>query len=156
MPVAAANQPVSPQPASPQPGTDSRLALIVDPTQPSGLLANTVAVIAVGLGAADGSLGAMPLLDRRGRATASIANRPIPVLQAEGPALAALLARALPAPPGGVVVAFPRFGRSLHVFEDYRALFPSRDLLEEPIEGIGLAGPPRWVKSLTGSLRLLR
>jgi len=151
MPDAAADQPVSPET-----GTDTRLALIVDPTQPPGLLANTAAVIAVGLGAADGSLGAVPLLDSRGRATASIANRPIPVLQADGAVLAALLARALPAPPGAVVVAFPRFGRSLHVFEDYRALFPSRDLLEEPVEGIGLAGPARWVKSLTGSLKLLR
>ena len=28
--------------------------------------------------------------------------------------------------------------------------------LEEPVEGIGLAGPARWVKSLTGSLKLLR
>lgn len=54
------------------------------------------------------------------------------------------------------MVAFPRFGRSLHVFEEYRALFPNRDLLEEPVEGIGLAGPARWVKSLTGSLKPLR
>lgn len=145
------------EPAIPRlPAADIRLALIVDPAQPPGLLANTAAVIAVGLGAADGTLGAVPLVDRHGRATASIANRPIPVLQAEGAALAALLARALPAPPGATVVAFPRFGRSLHVFDDYRALFPSRDLLEEPVEGIGLAGPARWVKSLTGSLKLLR
>ena len=138
------------------PAADIRLALIVDPSQPPGLLANTAAVISVGLGAADPSLGAVPLVDRRGRASASIANRPIPVLQPDATGLAALLARALPAPPGATVVAFPRFGRSLHVFDDYRALFPSRDLSEEPVEGIGVAGPARWVKSLTGSLKLLR
>lgn len=135
---------------------DLRLALIVDPAQSPGLLANTAAVIAVGLGAADGSLGAVPLVDRHGRTTASIANRPIPVLQADGAGLAAILRRALPAPAGATVVAFPRFGRSLHVFEDYRAQFQDRDLLGDPLEGVGLAGPAKWVKSLTGSLRLLR
>lgn len=138
------------------PVADTRIAVVVDPTQPPGLLANTVAVIAVGIGAADASLGAVPLVDSLGRTTASIANRPIPILQPGNDGLAALLARALPAPAGATVVAFPRFGRSLHVFDDYRALFPSKDLFAEPIEGIGLAGPARWVKSLTGSLKLLR
>lgn len=135
---------------------DIRIAMVVDPALPPGLLANTVAVIAVGIGAADPTLGAVPLTDCRGRTIASSANQPIPVLQADAQALAAVLVRALPAPAGATVVAFPRFGRSLHVFGDFRRQFPSRDLLAEPIEGIGLAGPARWVRSLTGSLKLLR
>lgn len=135
---------------------DVRIAMVVDPALPPGLLANTVAVIGVGIGAADSTLGAVPLTDRQGRTIASSANQPIPVLQAEAQALVAVLARALPAPAGATVVAFPRFGRSLHVFDDFRRQFPGRDLLAEPIEGIGLAGPARWVRSLTGSLRLLR
>jgi hypothetical protein len=70
--------------------------------------------------------------------------------------MAALLTRALRAPEGATVVAFLRYGRSLHVFEEYRRQFPDRDLLAEPVDGIGLAGPARWVRSLIGSLKLLR
>jgi hypothetical protein len=32
----------------------------------------------------------------------------------------------------------------------------SIDIATETIEGLGLAGPEKWVKSLTGSLKLLR
>ncbi|GHD41891.1 hypothetical protein GCM10017083_06280 [Thalassobaculum fulvum] len=139
-----------------QPAPDIRVAVIVDPTLALGQITNTVAVVGVGIGAADASLGAVPLTDSRGRTVASSSNRPIPILQADGPAMAALLARALPAPEGATVVAFLRYGRSLHVFEEYRRQFPDRDLLAEPVDGIGLAGPARWVRSLTGSLKLLR
>jgi hypothetical protein len=62
----------------------------------------------------------------------------------------------LPAPAGAIIVAFPQFARAIHRFADYRALFPSRDLGAEVIDGIGLAGPEKWVRSLTGSLKLLR
>lgn len=139
-----------------QPSPDIRIAVIVDPTLALGQIANTVAVVGVGIGAADASLGAVPLTDSQGRTIASSSNRPIPILQADGPAMAALLARALPAPESATVVAFLRYGRSLHVFEEYRRQFPDRDLLAEPVDGIGLAGPARWVRSLTGSLKLLR
>jgi hypothetical protein len=46
--------------------------------------------------------------------------------------------------------------RSLHDFAAYQAQLARRDLAAETIEGLGLAGPEQWVKSLTGSLKLLR
>lgn len=139
-----------------QPAPDVRVAIVVDPALPAGLMANTVAVVGVGLGAADPGLGAVPLTDRNGRTVTSSSNQPIPVLQADAEAIAGLLGRALPAPPGAAVVAFLRYGRRLHVFEDYRRQFPDRDLLAEPVDGVGLVGPGRWVRSLTGALKLLR
>ena len=51
---------------------------------------------------------------------------------------------------------FPRFARNIHLFADYLAEFPRRDLQGEVIEGLGMAGPAKWVKSLTGDLKLLR
>jgi hypothetical protein len=44
-------------------------------------------------------------------------------------------------------------GPRLH---DYAALVPTLDLPAERIDGIGLAGPGRWVRSLTGALKLFR
>lgn len=136
--------------------TDSCIAIIVDPGLPLGLLANTVAAIAIGLGAADTAFGNSVLTDAAGRAVQTSANRPVPILQASPEAIGALLLKSLPAPQGATVVPFPRFARSIHCFADYRAEFPRRDVQAESIEGLGLAGPARWVKSLTGSLKLLR
>jgi hypothetical protein len=48
------------------------------------------------------------------------------------------------------------FARALHDYADYESAFPTRDLSGEAIDGLGLAGPSKWVRSLTGSLRLLR
>ena len=140
----------------PDPTPALRLAVIVDPALPPGLLANTVATIAIGIGAALPALGNTPLTDAAGREVRNSADRPVPILQAPEGAIRALLLRALPVPEGAVVVPFPRFARGLHAFADYRAAFPGRDLADEALDGLGLAGPDRWVRSLTGSLRLLR
>jgi Protein of unknown function (DUF2000) len=135
---------------------DLRIAVVVDPALTIGLLANTVAAIGVGLGGALPLLAGTLLTDSGGRAVRTSANRPVPILQATPEAMSALLARALPLPHGGVVVPFPRFARSLHRFEDYLAEFPRRGLADEAIDGLGFCGAEKWVRSLTGSLKLLR
>lgn len=133
-----------------------RLAIILDPALPPGLLANTAAVIGVGLGALWPALAATALTDAQGRSIHNSANRALPILQATPDTLRALLLKALPPPDGASVVAFPQFARAIHGFEEYQALFPGKDLAIEVIEGVGLAGPEKWVRSLTGSLKLLR
>ena len=133
-----------------------RIAIIVDPTLPLGFLANTVATIAVGIGAAQPIFGNTVLTDAAGRSIHNSANRPVPILQATPEVIRSLLLKALPAPGEARVVAFPEFARSLHAFADYQEQFPTRDLASEAIVGLGIAGPEKWVKSLTGSLKLLR
>jgi hypothetical protein len=54
------------------------------------------------------------------------------------------------------VVVFPAFAESVHDYASYEEALRARDLAEEPLRGIALAGPRRWVRSLTGMLRLLR
>jgi hypothetical protein len=135
---------------------DWRVAIIVDPALAPGLLANTVAVIGVGLGAAAPWLGQHALSDALGRTVFNSANRPVPVLQASAEGIGQLLIRALPAPQGAIVVPFPAYARALHDFAEYRSEFGVRDLACELTEGLGLAGPSKWVRSLTGALKLLR
>jgi hypothetical protein len=135
---------------------DIRVAIIVDPTLPLGLLANTVAALGIGIGAAEEQLGRTLLTDLRGRTVTTSSNRPVPILQAEPPVIGALLLRALAAPDAGIVVPFPRFARAVHDFAAYTAEFPLHDLETTAIDGLGLAGPQKWVRSLTGSLKLLR
>jgi hypothetical protein len=134
----------------------SRIVIIVDPSLPAGLIANTAATIGIGLGAVEPNLGGTILTDIAGRAIHASAKRPVPILQASAQEICALLMRAQAAPPGARVIAFPQFARKLHDFADYLSEFPNRDLASETIEGLGLAGPDKWVRSLTGSLKLLR
>jgi len=140
-----------------QPAEDTRVAVVVDPAQGGpGLLGNTIATIAIGLGAAAPQLGGPQLVDRAGYAVQPSATVPVPVLQADPDVLRELLARALQGDQGRIVVAFPGFARSMHDFPAYQLEFARRDLATEDLHGVGLAGPRKWVASLTGSLRLLR
>jgi hypothetical protein len=135
---------------------DKRIAIIVDPSLAIGLIANTVATIAVGLGGAEPAFGNVTLTDAAGRSIKNSADRPVPILQARAEAIRATLLRALPTREGEIVIPFPQFARELHEFAAYREQLAARDLATETIEGLGLAGPEKWVKSLTGSLKLLR
>lgn len=135
---------------------DWRVAVIVEPALPAGELANTVAVLSIGLGAAAPALAGARLADQAGRIFHVSANKPVPVLQAAAADLKSLLLKALPASEGALVVPFPRFARALHVYADYEASMPERDLSLEAIDGVALAGPTKWIRSLTGSLKLLR
>lgn len=135
---------------------DHRIAIIVDPTLPLGFLANTVATVAVGIGAAQPIFGNTVLTDAAGRSIHNSADRPVPILQAPPEVIRSLLLKSFPTPSEARVIAFPEFARSLHAFADYQAELPNRDLAVETIVGLGICGPEKWVKSLTGSLKLLR
>lgn len=98
----------------------------------------------------------MALHDASGRVFRCSANRPVPILQAPSAVLRDLMIKAFPLPGGGTVIPFPRFARGIQVFEDYAGRFADTDMADEVIDGIALCGPPKWLRSLTGSLKLLR
>ncbi|AGB72412.1 MULTISPECIES: DUF2000 domain-containing protein [Rhizobium] len=135
---------------------DIRLAIVINPALPLGLIANTAGAISIGLGAKFPSLAARQLTDREERTIDISSNMPIPILQADAETIRSLLLKTLPVENDRAIVPFPAFARSLHDYREYEATFPDRDLAGEAIDGLGLAGPSKWVKSLTGSLKLLR
>ncbi|OHV81742.1 DUF2000 domain-containing protein [Rhizobium sp. LCM 4573] len=135
---------------------DIRLAIIVNPALSLGFLANTVGAVSIGLGAKLPLLAARQLTDRDGRAIDISSNHPVPILQADADAIRSIMLKAIDYPERRSVVAFPAFARSLHDYREYEATFPDRNLTAETIDGLGIAGPAKWVKSLTGSLKLLR
>ncbi|MGV1755499.1 DUF2000 domain-containing protein [Rhizobium sp. A22-96] len=135
---------------------DIRLAIVINPDLPLGLIANTAGAIAIGLGARFPALAAQSLTDREDRTIDISSNMPVPMLQADADTIRSLLLKALSQLGERAIVPFPAFARSLHDYREYEATFPGRDLSEEAIDGLGIAGPSKWVKSLTGSLKLLR
>lgn len=135
---------------------DLRLAIIINPALPMGLIANTVAALSIGLGAKLPALGAQRLTDMSGRPIDTSSKLPVPVLQAEAELLGSIMGKATERIDDGAVVVFPAFARSLHNYGDYLETFPTRELSSEVIDGVAVAGPAKWVKSMTGSLKLLR
>lgn len=135
---------------------DNRLAIVVNPELPLGLLANTVGAIGIGLGARLSWLGNRPLTDADGRTIDDSSILPVPILAATPEVIQALMLKAMPRADDCALVVFPAFSRVLHDYREYEALLPDKHLADEVIDGVGLCGPAKWVKSLTGSLRLLR
>ncbi len=135
---------------------DWRIAIVVDPALAPGLIANTVAVIAIGIGAACPALAGDTLTDAAAHSYWISANRPVPILQANYSSIQTVFLKSLPPPQSAVVVPFPSFARSVHTYQDYAVRVPTLDLGSERLDGIGLAGPTRWVRSLTGALKLFR
>lgn len=135
--------------------TDLRVAIVVSPDQPLGLLANTVATIGVGLAAEHPGLGGVVLTDAAGASIYCSADRPVPILQSDPAGLQTLLKRAQ-ADEAITCVAFPVFARSLHEFSEYEEAFPARTLSEEDLAGVGICGPSKVIRSLTGAFKLLR
>ena len=134
-----------------------RVAVIVAPDMPLGLVANSVGVIAVGLGAQCPHLADGALADGGGRRFASVCNQPMPVLQADRATIRNVMLKAFARRQNGAaIVPFPAFARSIHVFADYEKALGTKSLEDEEIDGLGLAGPAAWIRSLTGSLKLLR
>lgn len=135
---------------------DLRLAIIVNPELPLGLLANTVGAISIGLGAKLPFIAARQLIDKMGVSIDISSDRPVPILQADAVIIRGLTLKAASFEERQAVVIFPAFARSLHVYAEYEAAFPEKELANEVIDGLGIAGPAKWVRSLTGSLKLLR
>ena len=135
---------------------DWHVAIVIEPELGVGRIANTAAVIAIGLGAARPQLGNERLSDAARHGFFTSANRPVPLLQASRQRLSELLLAAWSAPADVIVVPFPSFARELHEYAEYLAQVARVDLSQEPLDGIGLAGTKKWVRSLTGALKLLR
>lgn len=135
---------------------DFRIAIVVDPMLPIGFLSNTVAAIGIGIGAAQPGFGGVELVDHSGNTIVNSSDRPVPILQADEERMQSLIEKFGDRPDSAIVIAFPAFARSLHSFADYEAAFPACTLSGEKIDGIGISGPSKWIKSLTGSFKLLR
>ena len=131
------------------------VVVVVDAGLPRGVLADTVAAISIGLGAASPISGGEPLEDCDHQQVHAVSERGVPVLGAGQSVLGNALRGALPTPGGGVVAPFPVFARRIRTFEEYRDSLTERHLKDEPLAGLGLIGPERWVRSSTGSLGLL-
>ncbi|WP_193588428.1 DUF2000 domain-containing protein [Yersinia hibernica] len=133
-----------------------RVAIIVNPELPLGLIANTTSAVGIGLAAKFPQLAGAVLSDSAGKEIDVSSKLPVPILQANASQMREILLKAWAASHERAIVPFPAFARTMHSFQDYEEAFALRSLADEPLDGLGLVGPEKWVRSLTGALKLLR
>ncbi len=137
--------------------TVEKIAVVLNAALPAGQAANVAACLSAGLAAAQTGWAGRPLQDAAGLASVASAHLPIAVLRAEADALAALLVRLQAGPPhDGVVCLFPAYAQTVNDGSTYWAMHQQTTHAQTPMLGVALAGPRRWVNSLTGSLGLWR
>lgn len=123
-----------------------------------GAAANIAACLAAGLTAARPGWAGQSLVDAAGLASAASSHLPITILRADPDPMRSLLAQlaAAASEPDSVVSLFPAYAQAMHGCEAYWQRHRETAHAEEPMLGIGLHGPKRWVTRLTGSLPLWR
>jgi hypothetical protein len=126
--------------------------VVVDEDLAPGLAANAAAVVAMTLGARAPGLIGEDYADAAGSVHPGLITKGLPILRAPADELPALRARADAAEVG--VIGFPVNGHQTNDYEEFREMLAST--AEPGYLGLALYGPAKTIRSLTGSLPLLR
>ncbi|CUI63177.1 Uncharacterized protein conserved in bacteria [Achromobacter xylosoxidans] len=123
----------------------------------AGQAANASACLAAGLVARQPNWAGQALRDADGMLSSAISHLPIIVLTADEARMAQLRERlSLPMPGDAGMTLFPAYAREIHEAAEYWARHRQTSHRDQPLLGVGLAGPRRWINALTGSLPMLR
>lgn len=132
-----------------------KIVMIVNNELPLGLAANACAVLGISLGRREKGILGPAITDRSGAAHYGITHMNIPVLAADGDGLKGIYARAADAT-DVEIIDFNTIAQECRDYTHYRerlSATPTEDLC---FSGLCLAGPPKKINGLTGSLGLFR
>lgn len=136
---------------------ETKCVIIVDESLPTGILANTAAILGISLGRLIPESVGPDVEDASGRPHAGIITLPLPVLKGNQELLRALREK-LYAPDfyDLTVVDFSDVAQGCHIYNDY--IQKAKTTYEEDYTYLGIAmfGNKKKVNKLTGSLPLLR
>lgn len=137
--------------------TVTRCAFIIDPALPRGLIANTAAILAMSLGKQRPHLVGPDVHDADGDRHPGITAIAMPILAADGGALAALRQRAAAAEAAGLaLIGVTDAAQQARTYADYEARLGASHPGDLRYLGLCLHGPAALVRSLTGHLPLMK
>lgn len=135
----------------------NKCVFIVDNTLPIGLIANTCAVLALSLGKNHPELVGHDLHDRDGDLHPGITTVVMPILGSAKDSIAAIRRKAKGQASDGLqIIDVSNIAQQTKTYGDYGGLLKETSSEELQYFGICLFGPAQLIKSLTGSLPLLR
>lgn len=134
---------------------EQKCVIVLDKALPVGLLANTAAILGTTLGKLRPEIVGADVRDQEGRAHVGIVNIPVPVLQADAAALAALRERLYgPEGEGVLAVDFSDTAQGCGDYGEYEDKMAQKGA--SCYLGVLLCGRKKQVGKLTGNLPLLR
>jgi hypothetical protein len=133
---------------------DLKVALIIDPELPIGLLANTAAVLALTLGRRMDGLIGPDVMDGSGQRHLGITTVTLPVLSAPAPAIRELWIRATELEL--LVVDFSEAAQTTTTYDAYTAKLKATPAADVRYLGIAICGARKLINKLAGSLAVLR
>lgn len=134
-----------------------KCVLIMDAGLPSGVIANTAAILGITLGCRVPEVVGADVADGSGRAHLGIIEFPVPVLKGDA-ALLHSLREQLYAPEfsGLTVVDFSTLAQSCQTYPEFQEAMGSAPADSLQYLGLAICGAKKQVNRLTGSLPLLR
>lgn len=135
---------------------ENKCVMVIDSELPTGLIANTAAVLALTLGKKIEGIIGPHVVDGGGQVHEGITTTPIPILKGSGKAIKELRDTISGNYPDLLLVDFSNTAQTTNNYEGYIkkiASFTSADL---EYLGIAIYGNKKSVNTLTGSLPLLR
>lgn len=138
-------------------GQDSKCVIILDDALPTGLLANTAAILGITLGKLVPQLIGEDVQDASGQTHPGITTLPVPILRGSREALYAMREKLYSKDYSDMVaVDFSDVAQRCVNYEDYKAKAKAESASGHSYLGIAILGPRKKVLKLTGSMALLK
>jgi hypothetical protein len=135
--------------------TTMKCVMVINPELPLGLIANTAAVLAISLGAKIDGIVGEDVLDQAGTVHRGLTTIPIPLLKGNSDVIRSLRTKLLTMGDLYFVDFCDAAQQSKH-YDEFTSRLMATSVDNLSYLGIAICGPEREVKSLTGSLALLR
>ncbi len=138
--------------------TDTKkCVLIIDSTQPTGIIANTASVLSITLGKEIEGIVSHDVYDKHGEKHRGITQIPIPILAASCDKIKEIRRNLLSSDSDGLVlVDFSDIARQSKTYDQYEKQMLSTGDHEIRYIGIGIYGDKKQINKATGNLSLIR
>lgn len=133
-----------------------KCVIIINSDLPTGLIANTSAVLALSIGKEFQHLIGEDVMDSDGIIHRGITNIPIPLLKGNNESICSIRKRLLENSNSIYYVDFCDIAQKSKQYNDYKEKLQSTPTDQLEFLGIALYGPKKQINKLTGSLALLR
>lgn len=138
-------------------GQDEKFVMVIDADLPTGIIANTAAILGVTMGKMRPEVVGREVVDMSGNQHLGIIEFPVPILKATGAMIRELRAKLFqPDYEELTVVDFSDLAQSCKTYEEFIGKMAAADEKSLAYFGIGICGSKKKVNKLTGSIPLLR
>lgn len=134
-----------------------KCVLIIDSTQPTGIIANTASVLSISLGRQLGNIVGQDVYDKQGEKHLGITQMPIPILGASPEKIKEIRRHLLSLHiEDMVIVDFSDIAQNSKTYHHYETVLLATDETDIRYIGIAVYGDKKNINKATGNLSLIR